>query len=133
MQLFILTLVLLLGVSCCYIVTHYHCYISYVVPYHSFSEVVEEYPGFKGSREDPLFNSYTDKYEVWFEEIRKEIEIRKEKCKCYACINNLHLTDECERVIRQRDLQMTFRTCPLCQKNIPSLWFDHNRHYERDH
>ena len=110
-----------------------NCNVSYEVPFHSFSEVVEEYPNFEGPREDPLFNSLGDQYTVWFEEICKEIEIRKEKCKCYSCLNNLYLTDECERVIRQRQLEMIIRTCPLCQKNIPSGWFDENWHFKRDH
>ena len=35
-------------------------------------------------------------------EIISTIEEKKEKCACHTCTNNLHLTAECERVIRQR-------------------------------
>ena len=50
-----------------------NCTVSYQIPYHSFSEVVDEYPGFKGRKEDPLFNSYTDEYLSWYLDLRKEM------------------------------------------------------------
>ena len=52
-----------------------NCTVSYQIPYHSFSEVVNEYPGFKGPKADPLFNSCTDEYLSWYIELWKEIHI----------------------------------------------------------
>ena len=89
-----------------------------------FTEVVDLYPSFKGPREDPLFNGLTDNYEVWYEKIWTDIEAGKQKCNCSTCTKNSFLTAECERVLRQREQKVPFRTCPLCKKNIPHKHFD---------
>ena len=99
----------------------------------SFSKIVENYPSFEGPFENPLLHGIPDNYDSWFRKFCNEIELSKEKCACYSCINNLHMTDECERVIRQRKLEMFIRTCPLCQQNIDFRRFDENTHFEIDH
>ena len=53
-----------------------NCVIPFEVIF-CFSAVVKIYPDFKGPREDPLFHSLTDNYEVWFEKLKKELGIRK--------------------------------------------------------
>ena len=112
---------------------------NYDVPFEEylcFTKVVDLYPGFDGPREDPFFQSpenLTDDYAVLHEKLYKDIEIRKGKCVCNTCTNKLYLTSDCERILRQRKQEIPFRTCPLCQKNIPPKWFDENGHFKRDH
>ena len=89
--------------------------------YFCFIDLVELYPSFKGSRINPFnprFCSNLDEYSFWFHRIWRDIESKKAKCACNTCTNNLHSTNECERVIRQRLQNIPIRTCPLCQESI---------------
>ena len=52
--------------------------------------------------------------------------MEKEKCACDTCTSNLHWERDCFKVIRQRLHQRPYRTCPLCQIDIPQDQFDRN-------
>ena len=100
-----------------------------------FTEVVDQYPGLdflNTGGKDPLFPWVKyDEYLSLDSETWKQIEKRKEKCSCNTCTSNLHSTAECERVIRQRLEKIPFRTCPLCQEQIPHGAFDNECNYRR--
>ena len=94
---------------------------NYSVPYDvyfCFTDVVQLYPTFKSSgQNDPLFTSFFDEYDFWFFRIWHVLEIRRKNCECYTCSNDLHLTDECERVKRRRELECQFFTCHMCKNS----------------
>ena len=99
-----------------------NCNISFE-DYFCFTDVVDLYPTFKGLAEDPLFDSPIDEYDFWSFRIWHNIENRRKKCSCHTCSHNLNLKAECERVIKQKELEYYFFTCSLCQNNMLFEYF----------
>ena len=65
-----------------------------------------------------------DNYGVFVKKLWIELEVEKEKCFCGVCTKNLHWLHDCKKVTWQKFHKMPYRTCPLCQLNIPKEKFD---------
>ena len=105
---------------------HKNCTVPFK-DYFCFTDVVNLYPTFKSPGKDPHFSSCFNEYDFCFFRIWHELEIRRKDCECNTCSNDLHLTNECEMIIRRRELECHFFTCPSCEKSQLFEWF-----YEED-